>query len=325
MKNSISKVILAILVLFISINSQAQIKNAITENVKIYGNCGMCKQTIEKAGNVKKVAEIDWNKDTKMATITYNSKKTNKDEILKRIALAGYDSENFLAPDEIYASLMECCQYTRAKDSGDKMAMAGNMKNDMGMMDHSKMNHEKMDSEKMNHSKMNHEKKDSEKMDHSKMNHEKMSENKTSQNSNQLSPVFDNYFAVKDALVSTDGTLASNKAKALLTTMNDVKMGELPMDVHTVWMKVMKNLKADTKQMSETNDIAKQRETFITLSKNMYDLMKVSKTATPTYYQFCPMANNGKGANWLSKENEVKNPYYGSMMLTCGSTKEVIK
>lgn len=53
--------------------------------------------------------------------------------------------------------------------------------------------------------------------------------------------------------------------------------------------------------------------------------MKVAKTETPTYYQFCPMANGGKGANWLSKENEVKNPYYGSEMLTCGKVVETIK
>jgi hypothetical protein len=61
------------------------------------------------------------------------------------------------------------------------------------------------------------------------------------------------------------------------------------------------------------------------LSENMYALIKVSKTETPTYYQFCPMANDGKGANWLSKENAVKNPYYGSQMLTCGKVVETIK
>ena len=72
-------------------NSYCQIKNAKTEIVKIYGNCEMCEKTIETAGNVKKVANVEWNKDSKMATITYDSIKTNQDEILKRIALAGYD------------------------------------------------------------------------------------------------------------------------------------------------------------------------------------------------------------------------------------------
>ena len=62
-----------------------------------------------------------------------------------------------------------------------------------------------------------------------------------------------------------------------------------------------------------------------TLSKDIYSLLKVAKYEVPVYFQHCPMYNDGKGANWLSKENAVKNPYYGSMMLTCGKTVETIK
>lgn len=91
----------------------AQVKNAKTETVKIYGNCGMCKKTIGKAGNIDGVAKVDWDKDTKMATISYNSTKTNLDEILKRIADAGYDSDAYTAKDNVYNNLHECCKYER--------------------------------------------------------------------------------------------------------------------------------------------------------------------------------------------------------------------
>lgn len=269
--------------------ANAQIKNAKTETVKIYGNCGMCETTIEKAGNLKKVAQIDWDKDTKMATLTYDSAKTSQDEILKRIALAGYDSEKFLAPDTAYESLAGCCQYEREA----KVAMTANSKTEME-------NHE-------NHA-----------------NHAEMQ--KTDQVAeNQLKPVFENYFLLKDALVKTDGKVASTVAKDLLTSLNGVKMDKLVMDVHMVWMKVMKDLIADTKSISETQDIKKQRTVFMSLSKNMYDLIKVAKYETPVFYQFCPMANGGKGANWLSKDNAIKNPYYGSQMMSCGKTVETIK
>ena len=53
--------------------------------------------------------------------------------------------------------------------------------------------------------------------------------------------------------------------------------------------------------------------------------MKASKLKNAIYYQHCPMANDGKGANWLSKEEEIKNPYFGSMMLSCGKTIETLK
>ena len=111
--NLISKISAATILLFSFSSCNAQIKNAKTESVKIYGNCEMCEKTIETAGSVKKIANVDWNKDSKMATITYDSTKTNQDEILKRIALAGYDSDKFLAPDDVYSKLAGCCQYER--------------------------------------------------------------------------------------------------------------------------------------------------------------------------------------------------------------------
>lgn len=264
---------------------EAQVKNAKTEIVEIYGNCGMCETTIETAGSVKKVAKVDWDKDTKMATISFDSTKTNQDEILKRIALAGYDSDKFLAPDDVYNKLHGCCQYDRV----NKTAIVPTEVTE----------------------------------NHTTDNHETVIE--TTQEANQLKVVFDNYFSLKDALVKSDGKLASSIAKDLLTSINGVKMEKLSTEEHTVWMKVMKNLAFDAGHIEETKDAGHQRDHFTSLSKNMYSLIKVSKQETPIYYQNCPMYNDGKGANWLSKENTIKNPYYGSQMLTCGRTVEIIK
>jgi hypothetical protein len=289
---SLSKIVMVIVVLLSSVNSFAQIKNAKTETIKIYGNCGMCKTTIEKAGNVKNTATVEWNKDTKMATLSYDSKKTNQDEILKRIALAGYDSKNFLAPDDVYAKLPGCCQYNR-----ELKPVAKNK--DVGM---------DMKNERSNH------------------NHSEMAQTNTAetQNASQLKAVFDNYFSLKDALVNTDASTSSAKATELVKAIKAVEMAKLSTEEHTVWMKVMKDLMANAEKIATSKDVAKQRETFALLSKNMYELVKVSKQETPVYYQHCPMYSNGKGANWLSKEEAVKNPYYGSKMLTCGSVQETI-
>ena len=283
--NTIAKISAASLLLFSVSACNAQMKNAKTENVKVYGNCGMCEKTIETAGNLKKVTTVDWNKDNKIASISYDSTKTTLDEILKRIALAGYDSDKFLAPDDVYAKLPGCCQYERV----NKRTMATNTVIE----------------------------------DHSMHNQENVVD--TKQETNQLKAVFDNYFEVKDALVKTDGNTASTKAKELLNAINAVKMEKLAAEEHPVWMKVMKDLAFDAEHIADTKDASHQRDHFMPLSENMYALIKVSKTETPTYYQFCPMANDGKGANWLSKENAVKNPYYGNQMLTCGKVVETIK
>lgn len=266
----------------LTITTNAQIKNAITETVKISGNCGMCEEKIEKAGNIKKIAKVDWNQETGMATLIYDSKKTNQDEILKRIALVGYDSDKFLAPDSVYNNLHGCCKYERVS----KVETISENKEPM-----------------------------------------KMSSDDTieiAQEVNQLNTVYENYFAIKESLVKTDGAITSKNAKELLASINNVKMDALTMDVHMVWMKVLDQLKKDATAISSTSDTKKQRDSFDTLSTAIYELIKISKTETPTYYQFCPMANNGKGANWLSKENTIKNPYFGSMMLSCGKTVETL-
>lgn len=280
--NSLKKIMMAALIVLAITKSNAQIKDAKTEVVKIYGNCGMCKSKIDKAGSLKNIAQVDWNKETKMATLSYDANKTNPEEILKRIALAGYDSDTFLAPDKAYSSLDGCCQYDREA----KIAVKAETKTEIAGMTVS--------------------------------NSSSVAKN---QETNELKSVFEDYFLLKEALVKGDGQLATAKSQELLTAITAVKMEALNMDVHMVWMKVLNSLTADAKSISATKDIKKQRESFKSLSKNTYELIKVSKLSEPVYYEYCPMAD----ASWLSKESAIKNPYYGLQMLSCGKVVETIK
>lgn len=145
------------------------------------------------------------------------------------------------------------------------------------------------------------------------------------QKSNELQSVFDNYFLVKEALIKFDASATSTVAKELVSAIDKVKMDKLEMDVDMVWMKVLNQLKTDATQIANSKNIKKQRNHFVTLSKKMYSILNVAKYVETVYYQHCSMANDGKGDNWLSKENEVKNTYYGNRMLTCGKTVETIK
>jgi Protein of unknown function (DUF3347) len=277
--------LIAIIALLSITTVTAQIKNAKTETVKAYGNCEMCKIKIEKAGTQKNVSKAVWSEETKMATITYDSKKINMDAVLKKIALAGYDSEKFLAPDAVYAKLPGCCKYERVKKAIAKTTIPVVKKDTMVMVGNAP----------------------------------------PVQEVNQTQAIYDNYFAVKDALVKTDANTAAAKSAALFTALNTVKMESMKTDEHIAFMKVEKDLKMDAQHIAESKDIVHQRDHFMELSKNMYALIKAAKPAGKVYVQHCPMANDGKGADWLSKENAVKNPYYGSMMMTCGKTTETIQ
>ncbi len=265
---------------------EAQVKNAKTETVKIYGNCGMCETTIETAGNVKKVVKVDWDKDNKIATITYDSTKTNQDEILKRVALAGYDSDKFLAPDDAYNNLAGCCQYERTAKNTTQVTTSKPVTT-----------------------------KDT----------TTVSITPTSEVANPLAAVYLAYFELKDALAKDDGTKAASKAKELFKAVDAVPMDKLKSNEHTIWMKYEKLISYDAEHIKGVTETEHQREHFASLSKNMIELMKTFKPNFVVYIDHCPMYNNGKGANWLSKEKTVKNPYYGSKMLNCGKTVEEIK
>lgn len=265
-------------VLITATSCTAQFKNPKTDTVKVWGNCSMCKETIEKAANKKGTAQAVWNDETKQATITYNTKTTNLNEVLKRIALAGYDNAVFAAPDAAYNNLPGCCQYDRPDKKEIKApttAVATSTQTD-------------------------------------------------STKASSLQTVYDAYFELKDALVKSDATIAATKAATLLKAINAIKMETLGSN-HMAYMNVEKDLKLNAEHISESKDIAHQRDHFSSLSTAMYQLIKTAKANTTVYYEHCPMYNDGKGANWLSKESAIKNPYYGSMMLSCGKVQETIK
>jgi hypothetical protein len=78
--------------------------------------------------------------------------------------------------------------------------------------------------------------------------------------------------------------------------------------------------------MKEAKEIEHQREHFAGFSKNMFKLLQGLKiNSVDLYYQHCPMANDGKGAYWVSEKSEIVNPYMDTKMSSCGSTKDTLK
>ena len=81
--------------------------------IKVAGNCGMCKKHIEKAAKDAGATSANWDKVTKILTVSFEAGKTSADKIETAIAGAGYDTEHKEASLEAYKKLDECCQYDR--------------------------------------------------------------------------------------------------------------------------------------------------------------------------------------------------------------------
>lgn len=284
--------------LFYFNGSAQKIANAKTQNITVYGNCGMCEKTIEKAALQKGIAQADWDQDTKIAQITFDSTKTTSDDILQRIAAAGYDSDKFRAPDAVYEGLHACCHYDRPQKA-EAAAPAPAVEPAPAPV--------------------------SAPAPAAMTGMTKKKATSSVQQKQPLSAVYTAYFGLKDALVASDATTAGTQATALLGAIDLVKMEDFTSEQHTVWMKYLPKLRKSTEKIKGTSDLEQQRQFFIALSDNMYAVMKAVKPDGETYLEHCPMANEGKGANWLSREKNIKNPYYGQSMLTCGKVTEIIR
>lgn len=95
--------------------SMSAIAHDKTDSVKVYGNCGMCKTRIEKAAKLEGVKKAEWNKDTKILTVTYDPHKVKLDDIQKNIAAVGHDTDKYSAEADVYKKLPGCCLYERKK------------------------------------------------------------------------------------------------------------------------------------------------------------------------------------------------------------------
>lgn len=87
-----------------------------TEKFKVYGNCGMCEDRIEKAANsVDGVSSAEWDKETSMIEVKLNESKTDVHKVHMAIAKVGHDTEMHKAKDEVYNKLPGCCKYDRSE------------------------------------------------------------------------------------------------------------------------------------------------------------------------------------------------------------------
>jgi hypothetical protein len=136
-------------------------------------------------------------------------------------------------------------------------------------------------------------------------------------------PIIDAYLQLKNALVADDKLAAADAAKTILKTFSNFDMTKLSADEHKKYMEIIEDAKEQAEHIAKS-PIDHQREHFESLSTDVNDLIALLGTEKTLYQDFCPMAGEGKGAIWLSEFKDIKNPYQGSKMLTCGNLKQQI-
>jgi mercuric ion binding protein len=117
MKTRIVYIITFICIAFASF-AQTNSKKVVTADIKVYGNCGMCKARIEAALDTKGVKQAKWDPTTKNLNVVYVPTKITEQQICDIVASAGHDTDKSKAKDEVYAKLPFCCLYRDHDHSG---------------------------------------------------------------------------------------------------------------------------------------------------------------------------------------------------------------
>lgn len=141
--------------------------------------------------------------------------------------------------------------------------------------------------------------------------------------SDYVNDIVISYINLKNQLVKDDSKGAADKGKALLASFNHFDTKALNASQKKEYLEIAEDAKENAEHIGDNaGKIDHQREHFALLSKDINDLIKIFGAQKQLYQDFCPMYDDGKGAIWISETKEIKNPYYGSKMLTCGSLKK---
>ncbi len=118
------------------------------------------------------------------------------------------------------------------------------------------------------------------------------------------------YLSLKDAFVASNVERAQKLAEELANVIQN---------------EALQAIKADAQAIQQSTDLESQRLSFYQLSAKIFFLVKnIGGNKEPLYQQYCPMAFEDQGAYWLSKEDKIRNPYFGDEMLTCGIVNETL-
>ena len=142
----------------------------------------------------------------------------------------------------------------------------------------------------------------------------------------KLRPLLAKYLELKKALVDDNFSRSYQHSLELMKILEDIDMTVFKGESHMVWMKYSKNIQVQIEKTKASTSISELRSSFKPLFEEFILLIQlVGMIDQPLYIEYCPMADNNNGANWISIEPDIRNPYFGASILGCGEVKEEIQ
>ena len=134
-----------------------------------------------------------------------------------------------------------------------------------------------------------------------------------------LNKLVEIYLELKDALVQGDEDKAATLSKEFYAELQQIEAGQLEGEAKEFWQEKQRSLLQHSAMNTNKENLQEMRENFVFLSEAMIKIVSTFGMGNEQIFvDYCPMANSDAGAYWLSEIREIRNPYYGEAMLTCG-------
>lgn len=154
--------------------------------------------------------------------------------------------------------------------------------------------------------------------------------------SESFNKLLNDYYALSESFVQWDTVAASKNLISLKNSVDSLQYeaqqdDSISYETANTYLTAMRN---DVNRMQSASDITAKRRFFNSFSNGLYEFIRVVQyDQAKVYLQECPMAfNDTETAQWLSKTNNIRNPYLGlhhpkykSGMLECGEVKDSIE
>ena len=138
-----------------------------------------------------------------------------------------------------------------------------------------------------------------------------------------IDSIVEDYLKIKNALVENNSTEAATAGKTLLVTLSNMNTDSLDPKLKNQYDTIVSEAKKHVENIkSNSKELDVQRMNFSELSGDINNLIMIFGTNKKLYQDYCPMYNKGTTGFWISEMKDIKNPYYGSEMLTCGIIKK---
>jgi membrane fusion protein, copper/silver efflux system len=141
----------------------------------------------------------------------------------------------------------------------------------------------------------------------------------------EFTELIESYLVLKHHLVESNRNEAFETAGELSSLLEEIGKHRLEGDDHMAWMQVYDSIESQLNAISASSDLDELRTHFLPLSEELAEAAQRFGVEGVVYVQNCPMAFDDEGGSWLSREEQIQNPYLPDTMLGCGSVIETIE